>query len=287
MKSYACKTWGCMNSQSALSILNFPVKGNAACSNTLVLENIRFYNCAIIYLHNAQLLIKTKDGNIINIPSESMCYVEKNTVADVTLHVSGIGVPYEIFYIDSNILDDICKVMEPLLLAPQKACNMRTRIFSCHMDETRSKIFKRLLNSDIPQHRQIYKITYLLSKMSDIELLVYSLSVSTDTTFTEQIKMIIETDLSKSWRLFDIANVLHMSEVSIRKKLEKEGNNFNNLVLDTRMHRAAKLITTTEKHINSIANDVGYMSTSYFIRNFKNYYGITPKQFSMKVKRRL
>lgn len=86
------------------------------------------------------------------------------------------------------------------------------------MDETRSKIFKRLLNSDIPQHRQIYKITYLLSKMSDIELLVYSLSVSTDTTFTEQIKMIIETDLSKSWRLFDIANVLHMSEVSIRKK---------------------------------------------------------------------
>ncbi|HFM5348177.1 TPA: AraC family transcriptional regulator, partial [Escherichia coli] len=26
-------------------------------------------------------------------------------------------------------------------------------------------------------------------------------------------------------------------------------------------------------------------STSYFIRNFKSYFGITPKQFSLKVKR--
>ncbi|WP_224788349.1 helix-turn-helix transcriptional regulator, partial [Citrobacter amalonaticus] len=86
-------------------------------------------------------------------------------------------------------------------------------------------------------------------------------------------------------RLADLANILHMSEVSIRKKLEKESNNFNTLVLDIRMHQAAKLITTTEKHINSIANEVGYTSTSYFIRNFKEFFGITPKQFSLKVKK--
>ncbi|MWO38843.1 AraC family transcriptional regulator, partial [Escherichia coli] len=249
-----------MHYQSALSILNLSVKETTACCTTLVLENIRFYNCAIICLHNAQLLIKTKDGNMVNISSNSMCYVEKNTVIDITLYVSGIGVPYDIFYIDSNILGDVCKVMEPLLLEPQKASNMRTRIFSCQMDETRTKIFNRLMNKDIPEHRQIYKITYLLSKMSDINLLVYSLSVSAETSFTEQIKMIIEKNLSKPWRLFDIANILHMSEISIRKKLEKEGNNFKNLVLDIRMHRAAKLITTTEKHINSISYDVGYMS---------------------------
>ncbi|MBN9668583.1 AraC family transcriptional regulator, partial [Escherichia coli] len=32
---------------------------------------------------------------------------------------------------------------------------------------------------------------------------------------------------------------------------------------------------------------VGYASTSYFIRNFKKYFGITPKQFSIKVKHKL
>ncbi|EIE3138013.1 helix-turn-helix transcriptional regulator, partial [Escherichia coli] len=158
-------------------------------------------------------------------------------------------------------------------------------IFFYILEETDKEIFKRLINNNLPKHRQVYKIAYLLSRIHEIEPLVYSLSVSTDITFTEKIKKIIESDLSRNWKLMDLRDILHMSEVSIRKKLEKENNNFNALVLDIRMHHAAKMITSTEKHINSIAYDVGYTSTSYFIRNFKSYFGITPKQFSLKVKR--
>ena len=275
-----------MNSQNALSNMRLAVRGDISCNSTLVLKKIRFYNCAIIYLRNAQLLVKTIDGEVINIPPESICYIEKNTVIDVTLNVLGKGMPYDIFHIDNNILSCICKVMEPLLLNPHKVGSMRSRIFNCTADKTDVEIFKIITEANVPHHRLIYNITYLLSKDDDIESLVCSLSVSTDSTFTEKLKLIIESDLSKSWRLVDLANVLHMSEVSIRKKLEKENNNFNNLILDIRMQHAARLITTTEKHINSISDEVGYVSTSYFIRNFKSYFGITPKQFSLKVKRK-
>ncbi|EQC3334527.1 helix-turn-helix domain-containing protein [Escherichia coli] len=276
-----------MNSQHTLNCFNIRIKESAVFgSTTLILKNIRFYNCAVIHLKNACLLVKKKDGGIVKIPPKSICYIEKNTVIDITLNVLGNGVPYEIFYIHSNILSCICKVMEPLLLNPLKVNIMREKIFSCQLDETDQKVFERLNQSNAPQHRKIYKITYLLSKFSDIESLVYSLSVSTNTTFTEKLKVIIESNLSKQWKLQDLANILHMSEVSIRKKLERENNSFNKLVLDIRMHNAAKLITTTEKHINSIADEVGYISTSYFIQNFKKYFGITPKQFSLKVKRR-
>ncbi|HGT7969355.1 TPA: helix-turn-helix transcriptional regulator [Escherichia coli] len=275
-----------MNSQNALSNMRLAVRGDISCNSTLVLKKIRFYNCAIIYLRNAQLLVKTIDGEVINIPPESICYIEKNTVIDVTLNVLGKGMSYDIFHIDNNILSCICKVMEPLLLNPHKVGSMRSRIFNCTADKTDVEIFKIITEANVPHHRLIYNITYLLSKVDDIESLVCSLSVSTDSTFTEKLKLIIESDLSKSWRLVDLANVLHMSEVSIRKKLEKENNNFNNLILDIRMQHAARLITTTEKHINSISDEVGYVSTSYFIRNFKSYFGITPKQFSLKVKRK-
>ncbi|HFI7370558.1 TPA: helix-turn-helix transcriptional regulator [Escherichia coli] len=275
-----------MNSQNALSNMRLAVRGDISCNSTLVLKKIRFYNCAIVYLRNAQLLVKTIDGEVINIPPESICYIEKNTVIDVTLNVLGKGMPYNIFHIDNNILSCICKVMEPLLLNPHKVGSMRSRIFNCTADKTDVEIFKIITEANVPHHRLIYNITYLLSKVDDIESLVCSLSVSTDSTFTEKLKLIIESDLSKSWRLVDLANVLHMSEVSIRKKLEKENNNFNNLILDIRMQHAARLITTTEKHINSISDEVGYVSTSYFIRNFKSYFGITPKQFSLKVKRK-
>lgn len=274
-----------MNSQNALSNISIPTDSCLAHNNMLVLKKIRFYNCAIIHLRNAQLIIRTKDGQKLYVPPESLCYVEKNTVIDVALNVLGKGVPYEVYHLDNDVLRCICKVMEPLLLDPQRVNHTQRKIFTCSIDETDARIFKRLIGSNVPQHRQVYKITYLLSKVNDIESLVYSLSVSTDTTFTEKLKAIIEANLSKSWRLVDLANILHMSEVSIRKKLEKESNNFHALVLDIRMHHAAKLITTSDKHINSIANVVGYTSVSYFIRNFKEYFGITPKQFSLKVKK--
>ncbi|CAD6104625.1 helix-turn-helix domain-containing protein [Escherichia coli] len=251
---------------------------------TLGLKNVRLYNCVIIHIKNARLLIKTKDDVTITIPPGSICYIEKNVVIDVALYVLGNGIPYEIFYINSNILSSVNKVMAPLLLHPIKIKHVRKKIFNYQINETDQKVFETLNQSNLPQHRKIYKISYLLSKFSEIESLAYSLSVSTDTTFTEKIKMIIESDLSKSWRLHDLAKILHISEIAIRKKLEKENNNFNKLIVDIRMQNAAKLITTTEKHINNIAYDVGYMSTSYFIKNFKSYFGITPKQFSLKIK---
>lgn len=281
------KAWGdCMNSQNALSNIKFAIRRDIFCDSILILKKIRFYSCAIIYLRNAQLQVKTTDGVTINIPPESICYIEKNTVIDVTLNVLDKGMPYILFHIDNNTLSCICKVMEPLLLNPNKIGPTRSRIFNYMADETDAEIFKMITERNIPYYRLIYNITYLLSKVDDIESLVCSLSVSTSTTFTERLKSIIESELSKPWRLVDLASILHMSEVSIRKKLEKEDNNFNNLILDIRMQHAARLITTSEKHINSISDEVGYVSTSYFIRNFKNYFGITPKQFSLKMKRR-
>ncbi|MCV5209530.1 AraC family transcriptional regulator, partial [Escherichia coli] len=80
-------------------------------------------------------------GQSFNVPPESLCYVEKNTVIDVALKVLGQGVPYEIYHIDSDVLSCICKVMEPLLLEPQNVSQMRRKIFTCSVDETDIKIF--------------------------------------------------------------------------------------------------------------------------------------------------
>lgn len=276
-----------VDTQNYLSNMRLTVRGNVFHNSTLFLKNVRLYNCAIVYLHNAQLRVKTIGGRVIDIPPESICYIEKNAVIDVTLKVLGKGIPYYIFYIDNNILPRICKIMESLLLNPHRVNPMRSGIFNFVANETDTELFKMITEKNIPHHRLIYNITYLLSKVDDIESLVCSLSVSIDSTFTEKLKLIIESDLSKPWRLVDLASILHMSEVSIRKKLEKENNNFKNLILDIRMQHAARLIITSEKHINNISDEVGYVSASYFIRNFKDYFGITPKQFSLKMKSKL
>ncbi|HHS9596861.1 TPA: helix-turn-helix transcriptional regulator [Raoultella planticola] len=111
-----------------------------------------------------------------------------------------------------------------------------------------------------------------------------SIYSSAAVSFSEKITQLLFTDLSKKWKLSDIADEMHISEISVRKKLEQESMNFNQLLLDVRMNRAAKYIVRSDYQIGIIASLVGYSSTSYFIKTFKDYYGITPKQFHLGIK---
>nr|WP_274618544.1 helix-turn-helix transcriptional regulator [Escherichia coli] len=92
--------------------------------------------------------------------------------------------------------------------------------------------------------------------------------------------------MSKQWRLCHLSDKLFMSEVNIRKKLEKENITFNNLLLDLRMNFSARLLNTTEMHVSNIAKKSGYSNVSYFIKVFKDYFGVTPRQYNLKIRGR-
>lgn len=163
------------------------------------LNRVHLYYCSIILLREAQLIVRPKDKQKFEIPQGSLCYVDKNTEVDVILNAFGGGIPYEIYHIDKHTLKCIYKIMAPLFRSsPQDQLNhMHERIFHRPPDESDGRMFEQLNKNSIQQHEQIYKIAYLLSKFNNIESLVHSLSVSIDTTFTEKIKTIIETNISK------------------------------------------------------------------------------------------
>ncbi|MDT8717111.1 helix-turn-helix transcriptional regulator [Clostridium sp. 19966] len=60
---------------------------------------------------------------------------------------------------------------------------------------------------------------------------------------------------------------------------EHMGMNFNEYVNYTRVMEAEKLLVSTDMNITEIANTVGFSTTSYFIKLFKKYKNISPKQF--------
>lgn len=57
------------------------------------------------------------------------------------------------------------------------------------------------------------------------------------------------------------------------------GKNFNEYLLDLRLNYAQKMLLSGEKNISEIASDCGFEYVSYFIRQFKAEYGMTPKQY--------
>ena len=81
-----------------------------------------------------------------------------------------------------------------------------------------------------------------------------------------------------------IARELGISIRVMYRKLENiESPNLNQLIIDTRLKLAIKYMTKTKMTIDEILYKVGYENRSTFYRNFKNSYGMTPKEYREQI----
>ncbi|EMP3814316.1 helix-turn-helix transcriptional regulator [Escherichia coli] len=123
---------------------------------------------------------------------------------------------------------------------------------------------------------------FLLCKKAEVENkvfpLVYSSAVN---TFCNKIIDTLESDISKKWTLQLLSEKFNLSEITIRKKLELEGVKFKELMLEIKMKTAISMLIGGKKSISQIGNELGYKNISYFILLFKDFFGLTPKQFQL------
>ena len=59
---------------------------------------------------------------------------------------------------------------------------------------------------------------------------------------------------------------------------------FSNYVSKTKAEEAANLLTFSEYTDSEISNLLGFSSQSYFIKIFKKYLGVTPKEYKKRYK---
>ncbi|KAB8137817.1 helix-turn-helix transcriptional regulator [Gracilibacillus oryzae] len=82
------------------------------------------------------------------------------------------------------------------------------------------------------------------------------------------------------WNLVEMAENLHVSKYYLSHFFKKEfGVTIQEYIFQRRLFEANKLLTDTEKPVHQIAEYVGFMSASSFIRKYKDRTGITPNQF--------
>ncbi|RBW69742.1 response regulator transcription factor [Bacillus taeanensis] len=60
---------------------------------------------------------------------------------------------------------------------------------------------------------------------------------------------------------------------------EKANMNFSEYVTRTRLQKAKNLLISSDLPVAQIAEDVGYTTSKYFIKLFKEYEGVTPSQY--------
>ncbi|SSV75063.1 transcriptional regulator AraC/XylS family protein [Acinetobacter nosocomialis] len=75
-----------------------------------------------------------------------------------------------------------------------------------------------------------------------------------------------------------IAAQLFMSSSTLRRKLKNEGNSIQDIRNRVRLGHGLHLLQTTNDSIGNIAFECGYQSQSRFTEQFKNLFGITPRE---------
>lgn len=100
------------------------------------------------------------------------------------------------------------------------------------------------------------------------------------TRIVEKVQQYVEDHLNEDISLQALADHVYLHPAylsSIYKEITGEG--VSNYIYRRKMEHAANLLKNTTKRIVTIAEEVGYQNTSYFIRVFKKYYAVTPQKF--------
>ncbi|HGB9919422.1 TPA: helix-turn-helix transcriptional regulator [Escherichia coli] len=246
---------------------------------------INLYQYTVVYAKNCTITLTDKKMNEkTTIHKGHIALLERGLKVYLTIDKYSNDTPYEIVPLGNDKLQGIIKIFEPFNSIEVSKCKLsrgiHEKVFIINNNNTGSFLFNAIKQEGgADNQRYIYKLACLLSCVNDMQSLYNSLCVSASDFFTDKIRRIIESDLSRKWRLSAISEQLNISEITIRKKLDTEGINFNQVLLDVRMQAAVRLILNGEYHISKISSLIGMSSASYFIKVFSNYYGTTPKQF--------
>ncbi|RBW69749.1 response regulator transcription factor [Bacillus taeanensis] len=90
----------------------------------------------------------------------------------------------------------------------------------------------------------------------------------------------IDNNLDKPLTIKDTAQYVHLnsSYFSVLFK-EETGSTYSEFVTTQRIKKAKELLIVSDIGLDEISEQVGYQTTSYFIKIFKRYEDMTPKQY--------
>ena len=104
-----------------------------------------------------------------------------------------------------------------------------------------------------------------------------------DDSYGTQIRLLIENYKDEGLPSFEtIADGLHMSTKTLRRKLKSEGISYQKIKDVIRRDLSIHYLTTQKQTTAEIATKVGFTETSAFIRAFKKWTGLTPAAYHKK-----
>jgi two-component system, response regulator YesN len=121
---------------------------------------------------------------------------------------------------------------------------------------------------------------WLRSKLLEISDLIQAKRQKRHTKLIEEIERCIDEQMSDKATLREVARRFSFSPNYLSHIFKEEtGERFSNYMVRKRLDKACELLRTTNLKIFEISDMLGYSTVTYFSRQFRNAYGMTPGDY--------
>src|SRR5688572_11786414 len=102
--------------------------------------------------------------------------------------------------------------------------------------------------------------------------------------FLSQLSGIVEKNIAnEQFGVSELAKEMNMSRSNLLRKVKKENNlSVSQLISQVRLQRGMELLKTTSLNVSEVSHQVGFSSTSYFIKCFREFYGYPPGEVAKR-----
>ena len=99
-----------------------------------------------------------------------------------------------------------------------------------------------------------------------------------DNDFSSRLTEIVRANLGdEGFGVSELAAQMNMSRSNLLRKVKKEtGLSVSQLISQARLKRAMELLRQSNLNVSEVSREVGFNSTSYFIKCFREFYGYPP-----------
>lgn len=97
------------------------------------------------------------------------------------------------------------------------------------------------------------------------------------------VRMEIRNEMGRLPSIELIAERLHMSSRTLKRRLQDAGTTYQKIKDDERCRKAMYLLESTGDNLEKIAEQLGYSDASNFTKAFKNWADLSPNEFRVKV----
>jgi signal transduction histidine kinase/ligand-binding sensor domain-containing protein/DNA-binding response OmpR family regulator len=107
---------------------------------------------------------------------------------------------------------------------------------------------------------------------------------SADETFLKNAMEVVERNIGNpEFRVCTFVSEMNMSRSVLYRKFESlTGQSVNEFVRNTRLKRAAQLLSLNELTVSEVTYEVGFSDPQYFSKCFNKFYGITPSEYAKR-----